>query len=508
MQRVRAARPELKDRALLLHARDPRRGELIVACCRLATTKGVRAGMSLAEATALTQRGGRFEIQRHDPAADVQAWAELAAACERFSPHVGWRTIGGGIAGEDPAREAAPEALYLELTGIGPLFDGEACLAREILAECRARRLTARVGIAETIGAAWCATFTETADRDSFDILPHGTAAAACADLPVERLRLPEETQRVLEQLGICTIAQLSALPRDGAACRLGDRPLVRWDQLCGGIAETIVPHHPPPQFAAWQALEYPRRDTATIEWILTQLVERIATALQARGEGALELQLRLDCAGAPLIVRVGLFRPSSSARHILDLLHLRLETLRLPGPVGRIGIQALTTAKLEQRQTELFPDDLRTGTRELAVLIDRLSGRLGAERVTRPELLADPLPERAYRTAPPGETTRRRAGHLAASFAPLERPLQLFDPPLRLSFGDMEDNLPPQAFEWRGVRHDLARQWGPERIETGWWRERLVRRDYWRVETDGGERFWLFRDLRGGEWFLAGAFA
>ena len=46
-----------------------------------------------------------------------------------------------------------------------------------------------------------------------------------------------------------------------------------------------------------------------------------------------------------------------------------------------------------------------------------------------------------------------------------------------------------------------------PERIQTGWWRGRTVGRDYYRVETACGRRFWLFRRLRDGRWFLHGAF-
>jgi protein ImuB len=48
----------------------------------------------------------------------------------------------------------------------------------------------------------------------------------------------------------------------------------------------------------------------------------------------------------------------------------------------------------------------------------------------------------------------------------------------------------------------------GPERIETAWWRGPIVRRDYYVVETDSGERFWVFRRLKDGAWFLHGVFA
>lgn len=56
-------------------------------------------------------------------------------------------------------------------------------------------------------------------------------------------------------------------------------------------------------------------------------------------------------------------------------------------------------------------------------------------------------------------------------------------------------------------TEYSVGRSWGPERIETGWWRGGLVRRDYYHVETPRGQRFWLFHDLHGGSWFLHGEF-
>ena len=41
--------------------------------------------------------------------------------------------------------------------------------------------------------------------------------------------------------------------------------------------------------------------------------------------------------------------------------------------------------------------------------------------------------------------------------------------------------------FRHAGQDERVVRVWGPERIETGWWRTRLVRRDYYQVETERG---------------------
>jgi protein ImuB len=65
----------------------------------------------------------------------------------------------------------------------------------------------------------------------------------------------------------------------------------------------------------------------------------------------------------------------------------------------------------------------------------------------------------------------------------------------------------PPFRFWWAGKEHRITRSWGPERIETGWWRGRDVQRDYYIIATDEGTRFWIFRRPLDGCWFLHGCF-
>jgi protein ImuB len=64
-----------------------------------------------------------------------------------------------------------------------------------------------------------------------------------------------------------------------------------------------------------------------------------------------------------------------------------------------------------------------------------------------------------------------------------------------------------PVEFHWDGQPYVVAHCWGPERVETGWWRGTDVRRDYYLVETPAGERFWLFRTAEADAWFLHGVF-
>jgi protein ImuB len=90
-------------------------------------------------------------------------------------------------------------------------------------------------------------------------------------------------------------------------------------------------------------------------------------------------------------------------------------------------------------------------------------------------------------------------------------------EPPRRVDAIAALPNHPPVAFTWRHHRHRVCRAEGPERIHGEWWfkdRERQSVRDYFRVEDENGQRFWLFREGNGVDactgdlsWYLHGLF-
>lgn len=116
------------------------------------------------------------------------------------------------------------------------------------------------------------------------------------------------------------------------------------------------------------------------------------------------------------------------------------------------------------------------------------------------------------------GDFARASAGNFAAAgderlTGVSYRPLRLQQPPAPLEVLALAPDGPPLAFRCppgvlgAGETLRVERRWGPERIETGWWRGPTVRRDYYRVEATNGLRLWLFRDRADGRWFLHGVF-
>lgn len=346
------------------------------------------------------------------------------------------------------------------------------------------------------------------------------------APLPVEALRLSGETVGLLHSLGVYQVGQLARLPRQDLAARFGAGPAGRLDQALGLLPEPIRACGEPPELRAEWSLEYPAARRAAVEAVVEQLVVQLAARLVRHGRGALRLECRLDCqTGPPVNLSVGLYQATASAAHLAGLVRMQLERVRLPAPVTNVRVEAAISAPLEHRQQSLFDDELARRRRDLAGLIDRLASRLGPRSVLRARLVADAQPELAVcydnlqSLSPPSALRPPRSPRptphaprtahcpLSTIHSPPPRPLRLLARPAALVATSVLPEGPPVQFQFEGLRHRVARTWGPERIETGWWRGQTVGRDYYRVETTVGRRFWLYRRLRDGKWFLHGMF-
>ncbi len=537
LQRLRAAQPELKSAPLALYEPDPRGGLQITGCCPQAARRGITPGITLAEARSLAvvlkNGAGAVSFLPGEPAADRAALESVAAWCEEFSPCVALEEF------------ERPESLLLDITGLEPLFGSEAMLAELVARAFAAKNLVAHIAVADTPGAAWaishesaeaiCAARTNFVPP--FQVVTAGETLAAISSLSVAALRLPDAVLDRLAELGVECIEQLIHLPREGLAVRFG--PLLAWrlDQALGAAPEPLTAHRPPPEIVVQSIWEYATGRAEMIDFALADLTPRVAWQLAERQQGAIELACRLVCQpGGAVECTVKLFQPSACAEHLLELLRMRMERTRLPGPVCEVQLAVLRSARLECRQQLLFDEDAsHDAPRHLAALVDRLSSRLRSESVLRPRAIADPQPEYAFRYEPlagaarkaaqgkPGKKSRRQTTTLrgaakrltVAAAAPQEsplgpviRPLWMETTPQKIEVLAVAPAGPPRRFRWQGCEQTIVQHWGPERIETGWWRGRSIRRDYYRVEVSSGSRYWLFRNLRDGGWFLHGTFA
>jgi protein ImuB len=478
------------ERPLLLAGRGGGR-HVIVAADEAALALGLRPGLALAEAQA---RVPNLYVAPADPAAYAAALERLGHwALRRYSP----------VVAIDP-----PDGLLIDITGAAHLFGGEEALLGDLLARLKAAGLHARAALAETIGAAHAlARF----GRDSVAIVVPGETAAAIAPLPVAALRLDPELAGRLHRLGFDTIGALAAIPRAPLALRFGEEPLRRLDQALGRRAEPFQPICPPELIHVRRAFAEPISAPETLARFTGKLVASLCGVLEQKGLGTRRLDLLFYRTDSIIeAIRAGTAKPVRDAARLTRLLTQRLEVVDPGFGVEEMMLSASLAEPLGPRQCDSFGHDAEA---VLSALVDTLANRPGVAKLYRAAPAESDLPERSVRIlaplAPP-------AG--AAWPAHWPRPSRLLSPPEPVETLALLPDHPPAHFTWRGIRRRVRKADGPERVFGEWWRreeETAAIRDYFMVEDDAGERFWLYRsgdgeDLATGDlrWYVHGVFA
>jgi protein ImuB len=483
------------DAAPLVLITETAHGQRIDAANRAGTEAGARPGMMLADARALCPR---LRAVPSDPAGDLAFLERLAAWARRWGP---WSAL-------DP-----PGGLLVDVTAADHLFGNEARLLADAQAMFARRRLTARLAVAPTAGAAWALAHF---GPERAILSPHENIAAGLAGLPVAALRLEGDVLTVLRRLGLKRIGQLGVIGRDALQRRFrnprspGANPLIRLDQLLGLKPEPLLPVDPPRTPLVQRRLMEPIRHRELLDQVVADLAADMAGELESRGQGARRLELGMWRVDNEVVVRqLEMAAATRDAAHLCRLFAAKLDGVEAGFGIELVRLRASWTEPLALAQGDFAAPPEAEGT-SLAACLDRLTVRLGEKAVRRPVSYASHIPERAQRWHPPLASEPAEQGELAFH----ARPLKLLDRPELISVLYATPDGFPQRFRWRGHVHEIARVEGPERIAPEWWREKggARLRDYYRIEDGEGRRYWIYRlglagDGRGGapDWFLQG---
>lgn len=462
--------------------------QVVQRACPRAGALGVRPGLSLGQAHALVP--GLVALA-DEPQRDRAALERLAGWALCFSPLV---------------EPVAPDTLLVDVTGCERLFGGEENIARQALAGLAQRGFTARAALADTVGAA--AALARAGGRPLV-LVPRGQGSAYLAPLPPWALRIEPEAGARLEALGIRTIGDLLMLPRAVLPARFGSHLVLRVRQALGEVPEPVRPFRPVEYPAAQQRFELPVSDMPTVQAVAGRLLAEVLGQVRRRGAALRRLACVLYGERVPPRVLVlGLARASRTPEHVARLLAQRLEQVDLAPGVTGLMVVARELSPWHGGQGALFESRTPADGEALAELLDRLAGRLGYGAVLRPRLVDDHQPERACRLVSVAEAGCEPEEAAAGPLPAAARPVRLLPRPVPIRAIALLPDGPPTWLFCCGQEHVVVDARGPERLETAWWRGPDVRRDYFRVTSESGAQFWVFRGRPDGGWFLHGLFA
>lgn len=456
----------------------------------------LKPGTTLADARAMYPT---LAVHDADRMADFTLLETVADWCDRYTPLVGL----------DP-----PNGLMLDVSGCAHLFGGETAMRDDMVARLARQGLQACAGLADTPGCAWAV-----ARYSTTKLVPPGAQRDAMRPLPPAALRIDPETVAALAQAGLRSIADIIDRPRAPLAARFGQGLLRRLDQALGHEEESVIPRLPLPSYVAERRFAEPIGLQDDVLGTIEQLAQDLRQVMERRGKGARLLQAALfRTDGKVHRIEAAAGQPLREPKRIRQLFVERLGVAGDECDPGfgydMIRLSALAVEHLDAIQSGLADDNHAD---DLAGLIDRLSARFGARRLTRQLPCNTHIPEFAVANIPAQFARADGLAPVVHDNPALPRPLRLFARPEPIETVAEVPEGPPARFRWRHVLHEVAAVEGPERIAMEWWRDEdgnALTRDYFRVESKQGVRVWLYREgLYGREttaprWFLHGLFA
>ena len=446
----------------------------VLACDAAAAAAGIQPGMTAGAVHALCDR---VRVQGRDRRLERQALERLAAWAGQFT---------STLSLEPPA------GLLLEVEGSERLFGGLASLVERVRQGVAALGYTARLAVAPTpLAALWLAR----AGRECLVRQP-GRLVRALAGIPVEQIEPDPGARARLHGLGVHRLGDCLRLPTEGLARRFGPDFCRRLDRALGRVPDPRLRYRPPLHFLSRLQLPVAVEAAPALAFAVQRQLGELTGMLRARDAAVQRLELRLcHASGRATAIQLGMVAPCRDGQHLLGLVRVQLERLVLPEPVVALELESRRLQPAAPDTRPLFPlaPGRDTGG---GPLLDRLQARLGRGRIQGLRWHADHRPERAHvaedfpppATRPPAAACLRR-----------DRPCWLLVRPRRLVQRPAGPELPG-----RGPLRLLS---APERIETGWWDGADVRRDYYLGEDRAGRRYWVYRALDDGAWYLHGLF-
>lgn len=370
----------------------------IVHLNRAARDQGLRVGMRYSQALsvvcdlkAVTVSAGDLAAARQEVLEVLVRWSPRVEACP-FDPASFWAGAGGlsGLYGTEAQwgssiRSALADLGYRAVVVVGLTREGTYVLGRT--------------------------------RRRSTVVLTPGAERRALEQAPLSVFPLSGRSRRLLEKLGLTTLASVLKLPAEDLAIRFGPdlvqdlRALEAWKDL--PIQAIPVPGAPVRVLRPG----FPVSDRQALVPLVAPALENLLSELRRRARRltTLRLVLRLE-SGDQVSQVIRTAEPTTDGAQVLRLLDLRLAHCPLPTAVTEIRL-AFEDEAQPAALGELFAPptvrDLTRGAEALALV----RARWGNEAVVRAVLADSHVPEQSYRWAEVDRLTPARPGVPGARF-------------------------------------------------------------------------------------------
>lgn len=461
----------------------------------------------------------------------------MAEAFLKFSPRVQFRTT---------TARSGPEThwLFLDIASTAHLFAHQASHANPsgeerltLSAICLARDLGFGVqcAVADTPAGAQAFAMSHQPGRVSnadLIIIPPGEERDRLKNLSLPHLlhleglepwakpALLDSIVTFFMMLGFKTIGDLERFSMNSLQERWGPVGETLWKRFNAQDRQVVSPLLPTEPLEDYVHLDFPLSLTSLLLHEAGKSIDFLFARLQGRRFFASQLVITLHCEYSQAQHRIAI-EPNTPSRDqglFLTLLEDRLSTISLENPIRDFEIHVVPCPE-KSRQLDFFEPRVTDGER-----LQTLLSLFGQSQLPAGLYRIEPaiLPEDGWRLAASPEEREKAPqiplapSHFVAgdrhpdylgsgvAIAPqpyygeavmrAPRPTRILGEPLPLTLAELEQLT-------------VLSSSPIERFESGWWEDKVVRRDYYFAVSREGECLWVFRDPTTEEYFLHGYF-
>jgi protein ImuB len=395
-----------------------------------------------------------------------------------------------------------PDCIIIEATGCTHLWGGEANYLKHIQQQLNGMGYTIKLAMAGSIGAAWAVAHYDVSPA----IVQPGMEAEALASFPPAALRLESQALELLQKLGMVQIRDFMHLPAAALRRRFGTHLIKQIQYAIGSINEPFEAISPKPEWQERLVALSPIVNEKGIAIALQQLLEAICNRLKKNGLGLRKVICTCyKTDRAKQAIEITVRNTCNNAAYLHKLFSYKIASLRPEPGIEQFCVTAMDTGICEPLQEALWVNTGISESAAVSALLDSMAIRIGAENITRFFPAAHYWPERAILPIKAGDD---RPG--LQWVKEHSRPILLLENPISIQVTAPVPDYPPMLFRHQQQVYKIIRADGPERIEQEWWLQQGHHRDYYHVEVENGNRYWIFRlghydAEKKDQWFLHG---
>lgn len=288
-----------------------------------------------------------------------------------------------------------------------------------------------------------------------------------------------------LARIGVKTYADLRQLPVPEIANRVSRVSMSIINELLGKQAARLKFYQPKPTYHDYMELLYDISLSDKLLPVIELCLDKLSQFLLIRNAHSLAIEIAfLQREHEPLTLTFNSIRPIYKCQDWLNIISLQLETLSFESPIFGLSIKCLQYEVAQVANDDMFA---QKSTHVAAMtLLSRLQSKLGQQNVKRINFVDDFRPE----------LCSHQSNIVSSSDAKHTRKNNSI-------FADRPGLLLPQP-ELLTLAVEVVK--GPERIQTGWWDDQAINRDYYIGQSQDGQQVWIFK-TPSKQWYLHGYF-